>query len=59
MKELIDILMKRDGLSLPEALQEIKDFRVTLRERMEEGEYPQDIIEEELGLEPDFLMLFI
>lgn len=59
MKELIEILMKRDGLSCPEALQEIRDFRKTLYERMDEGDDPFDIIQEELGLEPDYLELFM
>lgn len=59
MKELIEILMKRDGMSCPEAMQTIREFRVTLMERLEEGDDPHDIIQEELGLEPDFLDLFI
>lgn len=59
MKELIQILMDRDGMTCPEALQAIREFRVELYARMDEGEDPTDIIQEELGLEPDYLDLFI
>jgi hypothetical protein len=53
---LVNVLMKRDGLSKEEAEQQIEEAREILFERLDEGEMPFDICEEFFGLEPDYLM---
>ena len=52
MSELRDILMKRDGLTFDQATQQVKDAR----DRVAEGEDPEEILHEEFGLEPDYVM---
>ena len=55
MKNLIETLMDRDGLSKTEAEQEVEECRQDLMDRLEEGDLPFDILEEWFGLEPDYL----
>ena len=55
MKTLKEVLMHRDGLSSEEADQQIAEARENLYQRLEEGEMPFDICEDEFGLEPDYL----
>ena len=49
MKKVINILMRRDGLTYNEA----KSLVIECREALERGEY--DAIEEYLGLEDDYI----
>lgn len=51
MSELIQIFMRRDGMSLAEATEYVNE----LRERVREGEDPEDVLYEE-GLEPDYVL---
>ena len=52
-KVLVNILMTRDGLSKEEAI-EIID---TIKERVfEYGEDPEELLLDELGLEPDYVL---
>ena len=52
-KVLVNILMNRDGLSKAEAT-EIVD---TIKERVfEYGEDPEELLLDELGLEPDYVL---
>ena len=52
-KVLVNILMNRDGLSKEEAT-EIID---TIKERVfEYGEDPEELLLDELGLEPDYVL---
>lgn len=51
MSELIQIFMRRDGMSLAEATEYVNE----LRERVLEGEDPEDVLYEE-GLEPDYVL---
>ena len=55
MKSLIEVLMERDGLTLQEAKERIKQAKADLEERLGQGEMPFDFCEEEFGLEPDYL----
>lgn len=53
MNRVVDILMKRDGLSYEEALEEAKNAAEEIIN------FPNDyhlILEYDLGLEPDYLM---
>lgn len=51
INELVKILMNRDGLSAKEAQEEIG----YARERILSGEDAQDVLQEEFGLEPDYI----
>ena len=49
---LIDILVRRDGMSQDEAREMVDEAR----ERVSQyGENPEDILFEEFGLEPDYI----
>ncbi len=48
---LKQVLMRRDGMSSHEANEAIADAR----ERVLEGEDPEEILCEEFGLEPDYI----
>lgn len=45
------ILMRRDGLSRDEA----REILLEARERVANGEDPEEILYEEFGLEPDYV----
>lgn len=49
---LIQVLMKRDGLSDKEAKEQVREAR----QRVLEGEDPEEVLYEEFGLEPDYVM---
>lgn len=51
MNRIVKILMNRDGASLSEAREQLKEARL----RVENGEDPEEILLEEFGLEPDYL----
>lgn len=62
MEEIIQILMNRDGLSRSEAKDVVKECRRRLSEEaLDTGDYETavEIIEEELGLEPDYMMVLL
>jgi hypothetical protein len=48
---LLSVLVKRDGLSPREA----RELLSELRNRVLDGEDPEEILLEELGLEPDYV----
>lgn len=48
--EIVTVLMERDGLTETEAKAQLED----LRQRIREGEDPEELLHEELGLEPDY-----
>ena len=54
-KSLKTVLMERDGLTEKEADERIAEVHEEIMSRLEEGEMPFDICEEEFGLEPDYL----
>lgn len=51
IEPLIDILINRDGLSRSDAVELINE----LRARVSEGEDPEELLHDELGLEPDYI----
>lgn len=51
MSELKKVLMERDGMSDREANEVIKEAR----ERVYDGEDPEEILMDEFGLEPDYV----
>lgn len=50
MYSLKDTLMKRDGLTEAEAIEKIG----YAKERIMDGEDPEDVLADEFGLEPDY-----
>ena len=50
MNQIATILRRRDGLSVEEAQETVKE----MRERVRQGEDPEELLYE-LGLEPDYL----
>ena len=61
LEELATMLAKRDGISYEEEMAAIKDTAVEMEEAFFTGSLTQaeDILRENLGLEPDYLDLFI
>lgn len=61
MKEIIAVLMQRDGLSKEDATTVIKETMRAVRECINEGDFEaaEDIFTSELGLEPDYLLNLI
>lgn len=56
MTSIKQVLMERDGMTGEEAEELIAEARKDLRQRLEDGEMPDDICEEWFGLEPDYIM---
>ena len=61
MKEIVNILMRRDGDSREEAVRRYKETRAMIDEALTDGrEYEvEDILLDELGLELDYIWCFI
>lgn len=61
MKEIVKILMRRDGDSREEAVRRYKETRAMIDEALADGrEYEvEDILLDELGLELDYIWCFI
>jgi len=55
METLLDILMQRDGLSEEEALELIEEVKEACLEAIDQGEDPEEVFIDMLGLEPDYL----
>ena len=51
MTELVKVLIRRGD----HTLSEIKEMITDARERINDGENPEEILHEEFGLEPDYL----
>lgn len=52
---LKQIIMRDEGLTSEEADKRIEQARNDIHERIENGELPFDFMEEQFGLEPDYL----
>lgn len=52
MNKIVEILMSRDGMAEDEAKALVRDARA----RVVEGEDPEEILYEDFGLEPDYIM---
>jgi hypothetical protein len=61
MKEIIDILMRRDGLTYEEAKQAYEDTKAELMDAIEGNSVlsPDEVLLGELGLEIDYIFNFI
>ena len=59
--ELATLLMRRDNLTREDANAMISDFQESVDDALDTNSYHDldDLIQDELGLEPDYLMLFI
>lgn len=55
MNNLKAVLMSRDGLSAEQADERIDELREKLKECLAEGSHPFDFMQDECGLEPDYL----
>lgn len=61
MKEIINVLMRRDGLTYAEAKQAYLDIRAEIMDALE-GTCcltPDEVLASELSLEPDYIFDFI
>lgn len=60
-KEVINILMKRDGMTEQEAKEVADDVREEMLDAIDAGDYSlaEEIFEDDLGLEPDYIMDFL
>lgn len=58
MNEIINILMRRDGISENEARNLVEDCMIEIHEAIAAGRYieAEDIFMDWLGLEPDYLI---
>lgn len=61
MKEIIDILMRRDGLTYEEAKQAYENTKAELMDAIEGNSVlsPDEVLLGELGLEMDYIFNFI
>lgn len=61
MKEIIKILMKRDGISYEDAKEAYLECKEAMLEALECGDFfeVEEILRSELGLEPDYIFNFI
>lgn len=59
--KVVEILMKRDGMTRLDAEELFKEVRATVLSCLDEGdtEGAEDALECDLGLEPDFLDYFL
>ena len=57
--KVVDILMKRDGLSLTEAQKQFNEVRDMIQECNFDPVETEDILIEELGLEMDYIFEFL
>ena len=61
IEELAQMIAKRDNISYDEALAAVRDCAVEMEQAFYNGSLTEveDILREDLGLEPDYLDLFI
>lgn len=61
LEELATMIAKRDEISYEEAMEAINDCRIEMESAFYRGNLfeVEDILKDYLGLEPDYLMLFI
>ena len=60
MSEIVEILMRRDGISKEVAVQAYQDAKAEILDALlgTSAVDPEDVLAFELGLEPDYLPLF-
>ena len=57
MSRIVDVLMKRDGITKEEAVRQVQNVREMVYEAVEAGHFDEaeDIVMSELGLEMDYI----
>jgi len=57
MSKLVNVLMRRDGMTKEQAEQEVEEARAAMYEYIEDGDYEaaEDIMADFFGLEPDYI----
>lgn len=55
MNRIVKVLMDRDGLSEEEAKELFKSTAAMIAEALEDGMDPDEVLMDELGLEPDYM----
>ena len=50
-ESIVDILMRRDEMTRADAEAMLEDAK----QRVSDGEYPEDVLYEDFGLEPDYI----
>lgn len=58
MDSITEVLMRRDGLSEEDAKREVEDFKADIEDSIMSGDLEdiEDVLMNDLGLEPDYLM---
>ena len=56
MLSIVEVLMKRDGMTKEDAEELVQQAKEDMQKRFALGEMPDDICEEWFGLEPDYIM---
>ncbi len=56
MQELVEIFMRRDGMSREEAVDLVCEVRAALHTAIMEEEDPYELFEDLTGLEPDYIL---
>ncbi len=51
MNKIVEILMERDGYTELDAIEAVNEAK----DRVYSGEDPEEVLEEEFGLEPDYI----
>lgn len=55
MNELVKILMERDGLTERQAISLLQEAKTAILEAIAEGDDPQEVWDDYVGLEPDYI----
>ena len=59
MNEIIQILMDRDGMTREAALDLVNETATMIFEALNEGTDPEGVLQDMLGLEPDYIDAFL
>lgn len=59
MNEIIQILIERDGMTRMEAVNLINETATLIFETINEGSDPEEVLQDMLGLEPDYIDAFL
>ena len=59
--EVVRIIMRRDGLSVNDAIEAVQQTAMNMQRAIYDGDYmeAEGILADELGLEPDYLMSMV
>lgn len=54
--DIVEILMSRDGITRAEAEDLVEEVRNLILDAIDNGDDPEEILMDELGLEPDYIL---